>query len=97
MRWQFKEKTPLEVAIIALLFFAAILLDIALWWSIPYSSPKVPDGLHSIPLTFKGGATYFVRPSVDKACHDLDWAAGGLGVALFLLFLWHRDKIERLG
>lgn len=95
MRWQFKGEAPLSVKIVLPLFLLAIALDVAMVWSIPEWSPTVGDSVHSHPMQFKGGVTYFVRPSVAQGLHDLDWLAVGLGVACFLLLLLHRRELER--
>jgi hypothetical protein len=96
VRWQFKEEPPLSVKIVLPLFMVAILLNIAMVWIIPERSPIVPDRVHTVPIRYKGGVTYFVRPSVAQGMHDLNWLAVGLGAATFLLFLLHRDKLERI-
>jgi hypothetical protein len=95
-RWQFKEKPPLSVRIVMGLFFVVLPLDIAGVWAIPEWSPTVPDAAHSVPIRYKGGVTYFVQPWVAGATRDGDWLAIGLGAACVVLFLVHRDKLERL-
>ena len=94
-RWQFKGKTPWSVKIVLPLFIAVIWLDVALFWGISEWSPTVPDSVHSSPMRFMDGVTYFVRPSLAQVLHDLHWLAAGLGVACLLLFLLHRDELER--
>jgi hypothetical protein len=78
------------------LFMVVVVLDIAAAWSIPEWSPNVPDRLHSVPIRYKGGVTYFVQPWLAQATHYGDWLALGLGATCFVLFLVHRDKLERL-
>ncbi len=95
-RWQFKEKTPLVVKVVALLFFAVIGVDLAASWSIPEWSPTVPDAVHSSPMKFRGGPTYFIQSWLARLMHDADWLAVGLGAALFLLFWVYRDQLERI-
>lgn len=95
-RWQFKGETPTSVKIVMPLFFAAMALNLAAWWSIPEWSPTVPDAAHSVPIRFKGGTAYFVQPWLAKTAHDSNWLAGGLGGVCFMLFWLHRDELERL-
>ncbi len=78
------------------LFLVAIFLNVAIAWSIPEWSPVMPDRVHTVPIRYKGGTTYFVRPLVAQGWHDLTWLAVGLGAATLLLFLLHRDKLERI-
>jgi hypothetical protein len=95
-RWQFKEKPPLSVRIVMVLFLVVLWLDIAAAWGIPEWSPTAPDAAHSVPIRYRGGVTYFVQPCLARATHDADWLAFGLGAASAVLFLVHRDKLERL-
>src|ERR1700722_3043876 len=94
-RWQFKEKAPLSVTVVLVLFMIVIALDIAAAWGIPEWSPTVPDAVHSVPIRYRGGVTYFVQPWLARATDDGVWLALGLGAACFFLFLVHRDKLER--
>jgi hypothetical protein len=95
-RWYFKEKAPWSVTFALALFMVVLALDIAAAWIIPQWSPTVPDALHSIPVRYKGGVTYFVQPWLARATDYADWVALGSGAACFVLFLVHRDKLERL-
>jgi len=79
-----------------LLFFAVLVVNLAVWWSIPEWSPIVPDAGHSIPIRFKGGTIYFVQPSLAKTARDANWLAIGLGALCAVLFWLHRDELERL-
>jgi hypothetical protein len=95
-RWQFKEKTPMSVKVVMPLFFAVMVLDLAAGWNIPEWSPTAPDQVHSIPMHWRGGVTYFVQPWLATLLHDADWCAGGLGAISALLFWLHRDELERV-
>jgi hypothetical protein len=95
-RWQFKEKAPLSVTVVMVLFLVVIVLNIAAAWGIPEWCPTVPDAAHTVPIRYRGGATYFVQPWLARATHDGDWLAIGLGATCFVLFILHRDKLERL-
>jgi hypothetical protein len=95
-RWQFKGKTPSSVKVVMLLFFAALGVNLAAWWSIPEWSPRVPGAVHSLPIQFKGGAIYFAQPWLAKTARDTNWLPAGLG-AVCVVHLWlHRDELERL-
>jgi len=96
-RWQFKDETPLDVKVVATVFFVALLLVLALAWGIPEWSPRVADSIHSVPIAYRGGTAYFVQPWLAKAERDADWLAAGSGAAVFLLFLVHRNELERVG
>lgn len=95
-RWQFQEKAPVSVTVVLVLFMVVIALDIAAAWGIPEWSPTVPDAVHTVPIRYIGGATYFVQSWLARASHDADWLALGLGATCFVLVLLHRDKLERL-
>jgi hypothetical protein len=95
-RWQFKGKTPLSVKVVMLLFFAAVGVNLAAWWSIPEWSPTVPDAVHSLPIQFKGGTIYFVQPWLAKMARDTNGLPAGLGAVCVVLLGVHRDELERL-
>jgi hypothetical protein len=95
-RWQFKGKTPLSVKVVMLLFFAALGVNLAAWWSIPEWSPTVPDAVHSLSIQFKGGKIYFVQPWLAKVARDTNWLSAGLGAVCVVLLWLHRDELERL-
>ena len=95
-RWQFKEKTPTSVKVVMPLFFAVLMVNLAAWWSIPEWSLKAPDAVHSVPIQFRGGATYFVQPWLARLAHDSNWLAAGLGALCAMLFWLHRDELVRL-
>ena len=95
-RWYFKEEAPWSVKVVLVLFMAVLLPDIAAAWSIPEWAPRVPDALHSVPMRYQGGTTYFVEPWMARAAHYADWLALGFGTACVVLFILYRDKLERV-
>jgi len=97
VRWQFKEKTPTSVVVVLLLFATNTLVQISTAFSIPRWFQQTSDSTHTYPIRFKGGAIYFVQPSLGKY-FDWGFEIGFVLLALLFLLLWlHRDKLERVG
>jgi hypothetical protein len=75
---------------------ANILLQMVAAYGIPRWFPIQPDAIHSYPLRFKGGPTYFVPPWLG-AYSGYGWEIGFALLGLFLLLLWvHREQIKRI-
>ena len=79
-----------------LLLVNVVLEIVAAYW-ISSQAPVEADSVHSYPVRFRGGPTFFVRPWL-VAYNHYGFYAGFVLPGLVLLLLWlHRDKLERLG
>ena len=79
-----------------LLLVNVVLEIVAAYW-ISSQAPVEADSVHSYPVRFRGGPTFFVRPWLGAYNH-YGFYAGFILPGLVLLLLWlHRDKLERLG
>ena len=96
MKLQFKGKTPGWAKILAGVLMLHILMQIATAYWIPRWTPIQPDTMHSYPIRFRGGPTYFVQPWLG-AYSDYGLYAGFVLLAVFALLLWlNRDQLERI-
>ena len=97
MRWQFKGRTPAWAYILTALLLVNVVLEIVAAYWISSQAPVEADPVHSYPVRFRGGPTFFVRPWLGAYNH-YSFYAGFVLAGLVLLLLWlHRDKLERLG
>lgn len=97
MKWQFKGKTPAWAYVFAVLLVANVLLQIVTAYWIPTWAPVRSDSVHSYPVRFRGGPTFFVQPWIGTY-FDYDVYVGFALLGLFGIVLWlNRDKLERVG
>lgn len=97
MRWQFKGKTPAWAYILTVLLLVNIGLQIGTAYWISSRAPVQADSVHSYPVRFRGGPTFFVQPWLG-AYSEYGFYAGFALLGLFALLLWlNRDKLERVG
>ena len=97
MRWQFKGKTPAWAYILTgLLLLQVVLQMVTIYW-ISSQAPVEADSVHSYPIRFRGGPTFFVQPWLGAYSH-YGFYAGLilLGLVLLLLYL-DRGNLERAG
>ena len=96
MTWQFKDKTPAWAKILAGVLILNIVLQVATAYWIPRWAPIHADRVHSYPIRFGGGPTYFVQSWLG-AYSDYGLYAGFFLLAVFALLLWvNRDQLERV-
>jgi hypothetical protein len=94
--WRFKGKTPPWANILATVIVVNTVLLLATSFAIPRWSPVQRDNVHSYPIHFRGGPTFFVQPWLG-AYSDYGYYAGFGFLALFFLLLWlYRDRLERI-
>ena len=80
-----------------MLLIVNVVLEIAAAYWIPSRAPVEADSVHSYPIRFRGGPTFFVQPWLG-AYADFGFYAGFVLLGLMLLLLWlNRDKLERSG
>ena len=97
MKWQFKGRAPAWAYVLAVLLLANIVFQLVTAYWIPSWAPVRPDAVHSYPVRFRGGPTFFVPPWLGTY-FDYDIYVGFALVSLFGILLWlHRDKLERVG
>jgi len=96
MNWQFKDGTPIWAWILAVLLILNIALQIATAYGVPRWAPVRADLIHSYPIRYHGGPTYFVQPWLGLYFdYGFEAAFGLLAIFIVLLFL-NRDKLERV-
>ena len=80
-----------------MLLLVNIVLQIVTAYWISTQAPVQADSVHSYPIRFRGGPTFFVQPWLG-AYDDYGFYAGFVLLGLLLLLLWlNRDKWERVG
>jgi hypothetical protein len=96
VRWQFKGKPPAWAYVLTILLLVNLVLQFAAAYWISIRAPVEADSVHSDPVRFRGGPTFFVQPWLGAYA---DYGSGGLVlVGLFIVLLWlNRDKLERVG
>jgi hypothetical protein len=97
VRWKFKGKTPAWAYVLTVLLLVNAVLQIAAAYWISSRAPVEADPVHSFPVRFRGGPTFFVQPWLG-AYNDYGFYAGLVLLGLVLLLLWlNRDQLERTG
>jgi hypothetical protein len=95
--WQFKGKTPAWARILAVVIVVNLVFQIVASFGIPRWAPLRRDSMHSYPLHFRGGPTYFVQPWIGMYT-EYGYYAGFALLALFFLLLWvKRAQLEKTG
>lgn len=96
MGWRFKERTPPWFSVVVGLLIADAAVHFGLLWTVSWWASPRRDAAHLHPLPFRDGVVYFVSDGLGWYLGAW-WIAVGLFVALAVLLVMNREKLERTG
>jgi len=81
------------VGVVAVCLFAALWL---LGFTSPWWAPRSPDPIHSYPVHFKGGVTYYYAVPVGWFVDNGLWVCFSLLAALLVVVWLYRSEVRRV-